>query len=542
MRKSAAIFILAVFTANVWADTKIYRDRDAFEKDTGPNAILKLADVADMATDQPPVPFASEGVLFTQGLVQSQIVSLPASFWFPEVNSSPKFIVGPLVVATFPNDVNAAGADFTCFACDSTPNDASMNWTLLSGTGSIVDSGSSVYDFSSWNYSYTPFLGISSETPFRSIVFSRTNVSNGGIPNWFAYHLRYGPILPGRTLLLPAAVRAHGLLNTYFTTDAWISNGSNSALTVKVEFLRAGGFDNTTPSGTNTIALEPHETRVVTDILGSLFSVSEEYGPLRFTATGEGVDQLVVGSRTSTIVGGGQPSTYGLSIDAREENRSDISPIHLIGLPQNATYRTNIGIINLGSSVAEFTLRLIDSAGNLLGTVDGSLPPFGITQSRLISLFQGAVGPSSPYDGLAVTASSRNGSALAAYAIAVDNNTGDSTFIDGVHTLGDVTAGVSYLPAATKMNGMFGTRTSSRLAVRNIDAQQSIKVSFSLQVPNSQNQAETRTTRTIAPGATLVVSDVIRNLFGLTTGHYGSLRVEWTSSGGVAPVFSSQFM
>ena len=335
---------------------------------------------------------------------------------------------------------------------------------------------------------------------------------------------------------------AHGLLNTYFTTDAWISNGSNSALTVKVDFLRAGGFDNTTPPGTNTVALEPHETKVVTDILGTMFSASEQYGPLRFTATGEGVDHLLVGSHTSTILGGGQSSPYGLSVDARELDVSDLSPLYMIGLPENATYRTNIGIINLGSSVAEFTLTLFDSAGNLLETVDGSLPPFGTTQSRLISLFQDASGARSSIDGLAVTASSRNGSALAAYAIAVDNNTGDSTFIDGVHTIEDVTAGVTLLPDATKMNGMFGTRTSSRLAVRNIDAQQSVKLSFSLQVPNSQNQVETRTTRTLAPGATLVVSDVIRNLFGLTTGHYGSLRVEWTSSGGMAPVFSSQFM
>ncbi len=542
MRKSAAILILAVATSTAWAGTKIYRDRDAFEKDTGSDAILNLTDVADMATDQAPPPFTSEGVLFTQGLVQSQVVGLPASFWFPGVNSSPKFIVGPLVVATFPGDVNSAGADFTCFACDVAPNDTSMNWTLLSSSGSIIDSGSTVYDFSSWNYSYTPFLGITSDTPFRSIVLSRADISQDTIPNWFAYHLRYTPIPSNKILLLPAAVRAHGLLNTYFTTDAWISNGSNSALTVKVDFLRAGGFDNTTPPVTNTIALEPHETRVIPDILGTMFSVSEEYGPLRFIATGEGVDHLVVGSHTSTILGGGQSSTYGLSIDAREEDIYDISPIHLIGLPQNAAYRTNIGIINLGSSVAEFALTLIDSAGNLLETVDGSLPPFGTTQSRLISLFQGALGLGSSYDGLAVTASSRNGSPLAAYAIAVDNNTGDSTFIDGVHTIGNVTAGVTYLPAATKMNGMFGTRTSSRLAVRNVDAQQSVKLSFSLQVPNSQNQGETRTTRTLAPGATLVVSDVIRNLFGLSTGHYGSLRVEWTSSGEMAPVFSSQFM
>jgi hypothetical protein len=538
MRKSAAVLILTLATSNAGAVTNIYRDRDAFAKASEPNVIVKLTDVAD----QTPTPFTSEGVLFTQGLVQSEAVGLPQSFWFPGVDSSPEFIVGPLLVATFPSDVNATGVDFTCFACDGTPNDASMNWTLLSSSGSIVDAGSTAYDFSSWNYSYTPFLGITSETPFHTIVLSRTNISNGGIPNWFAYHLRYTPILPSKTLLLPAAVRGHGLMGTYFTTDVWLSNGYNSTLTLRADFLRAGGYDNTTPAETKTLILGPHETRVVTDIIGTLFSLSDQYGPVRFTASGEGADQLVVGSRTSATLGGGQRSTYGFSVEAREVDISDTSPLHLIGLPQNAAYRTNIGIINLSASDADFTLTLIDSVGNVLGTSDGVLPPFGATQSSLISLFQTALGLKPSYDGLAVMVSSKNGSALAAYATPVDNNTGDGTFIYGLHAAEGTTSGTDYLPAVTRVNGMFGTRMSSRLAVRNVDAQQSVTLSFSLRAPNSGNRGSTPVTRTINPGATLVVSNVIQNLFGLKTGEYGAFRVDWTSSGGIAPVFSSQFI
>jgi hypothetical protein len=537
MSKTAAVLILTLVTSSAWASTKIYRDRDVFVKETEPNVTVKLADVVDYT----PAPFTSEDVLFTQGLVQSEAVGLTQPFWFPGVDSSPEFIVGPLVVATFPNDVNATGVDFTCFACDGNPSDSSMNWTLLSSSGSIVDAGSTVYDFSSWNYSYTPFLGITSEIPFRSIVLSRTGVSQEVMPNWFAYHLRYAPVPPNKALLLPSAVRAHGLLNTYFTTDVWISNGASTSINLKVDFLRAGGYENTTPAETNTLLLGPHETRVVTDALGTLFSVSEQYGPLRFTATGEGADQLIVGSRTSCILNG-QRATYGLSVDAREANVSDTSPLYLVGLPQNTAYRTNIGIINLSSGYAEFTLTLIDSTGNALGTTDGSLPPLGATQSSLLSLFQSALGLEASGDGLAVMVSTRNGSALAAYATSIDNKTGDGTFINGLHATQGATLGTTYLPEANRMTGMFGTRWASRLAIRNIDPQQAITLTFSLQVPDSANRDITPVTRVVNKGATLLISDVIQNLFGLKTGNYGAFRVDWISPGGRAPIFSSQFM
>jgi hypothetical protein len=178
-----------------------------------------------------------------------------------------------------------------------------------------------------------------------------------------------------------------------------------------------------------------------------------------------------------------------------------------------------------------------------MGTSDGFLPPFGAAQSSLISLFQGVLGPNSSYDGLAVMVSSKNGSALTAYATPVDNNTGDGTFINGLHAPEGAASGTAYLPGATRVNGMFGTRLSSRLAVRNVDTRQSATLSFSLRAPGTGDRGSTLpVTRTINPGATLVISDVIQNLFGLKTGEYGTLRVDWTSSGGIAPVFSSQFM
>lgn len=90
-------------------------------------------------------------------------------------------------------------------------------------------------------------------------------------------------VRPDGPKFLPSAARAHGLNETYFTTDVWPSNASDSPMTLSVDFLRAGGTANIPPLfPPATVNLAGHETRVIPDILGTIFSASQQYGPLRF--------------------------------------------------------------------------------------------------------------------------------------------------------------------------------------------------------------------------------------------------------------------
>ena len=90
-------------------------------------------------------------------------------------------------------------------------------------------------------------------------------------------------VRPDGPKFLPSAARAHGLNETYFTTDVWLSNASDSPMTLSVDFLRAGGTANIPPLfPPATVNLAGHETRVIPDILGTIFSASQQYGPLRF--------------------------------------------------------------------------------------------------------------------------------------------------------------------------------------------------------------------------------------------------------------------
>jgi hypothetical protein len=114
------------------------------------------------------------------------------SFWFPAAGSPPNFLDTHIGFrASFSADVNEVGFDFTCFGCDKQKRDSSMEWTLYSASGEIVATGARTYDFSNWHYQATPFLGIASTTPFRSMTIRRRSVRSDAGGNWFLDNLTY---------------------------------------------------------------------------------------------------------------------------------------------------------------------------------------------------------------------------------------------------------------------------------------------------------------------------------------------------------------
>ena len=154
-------------------------------------------------------------------------------------------------------------------------------------------------------------------------------------------------------------------------------------------------------------------------------------------------------------------------------------------------------------------------------------------------MFSFALQPSISYDGLTVKIIPDNDASLAAYATPVDNFTGDRVVIYGTPAPGGLVQGSTWLPAVTKVDGAYGTRWSSRLAVHN-PSDLTSNLSFSLHVPNTDNSLAPTVTRALEPKQTLLVGDVVGELLGMAKGNYGALQVEWSSPDGTPPVFSSQ--
>lgn len=201
MRSACKMAILLACGLPAFGGTIVYTDLGSFVSATGPNSIANFDDVAAGTSS----PFTSDGVGFSNAAVENNAVSLGDSFWFGGQGSPPNWAWtdsanAPMTI-TFPSDVVAFGFLFTCFACDAIPNNAGMQWTLLSASDSVVSSGTTTYNFDpamGFSYSSPYFLGVESTVPFQSVTVERTDINtglaDGGV--WFVDTVRDAAAAP----------------------------------------------------------------------------------------------------------------------------------------------------------------------------------------------------------------------------------------------------------------------------------------------------------------------------------------------------------
>ena len=147
----------------------------------------------------------------------------------------------------------------------------------------------------------------------------------------------------GGAWLLPSSARAQGV-GAFWTTDLSLRNTSWSAMTATVKFLGHSGDGRDGPEA------ECRSARVASrapypDVLGSLFGLQSDYGPIRVTPSEAG---LVVQGQTFTPGGGG---TYGQSVPAvPPAGLIGAVPRSIVGVRQDALFRTNLMLANAGES------------------------------------------------------------------------------------------------------------------------------------------------------------------------------------------------
>ncbi len=255
--------------------------------------------------------------------------------------------------------------------------------------------------------------------------------------------------------LVPVVVKASGYAGTDWRSDISISNLSDATVTVGLAYF-PGGRDNTwTMTFPVTLQLAPGETRLVQDVIGTLFPEqgSSTKGPLLVMAEnavgGTTSPRLAVTSRAYNAA---DPSaTYGQTVPSTQLAVVSAEGVAVMtGVTQNDRFRTNIGIVNLSSRLLptpgfprlKARIRIYDGSGTLLH--DGvreveSLSlrqwnlerDFGITDLQ-DGLVEVSVDPSTEgYDPCAVSfgfMGTASAPALVAYYSKVDNATGDAEF------------------------------------------------------------------------------------------------------------------
>jgi hypothetical protein len=218
----------------------------------------------------------------------------------------------------------------------------------------------------------------------------------------------------GGAWLLPSSARAQGV-GAFWTTDLTLRNAGEAAMITTVKFLGHSGDGREGPEV--EVALEAGEARTYADVLGSLFGLESDYGPIRVIPSETG---LVVQGQTFTPGGGG---SYGQSVPAvPASGLVGGVPRSIVGVRQDAAFRTNLMLANAGEDPIDVDVAVYAAAGGApLASRRVPVGPLGFVQLNLA----GDLGVDGVSGAAVVLSTPSPGGAFAAYASAIDRATGD---------------------------------------------------------------------------------------------------------------------
>lgn len=234
---------------------------------------------------------------------------------------------------------------------------------------------------------------------------------------------------PGTDVLVPAAARGAGLASSTWLTDLYILNpGAESVSVTLYWFVR--NQPNLSPTS-ETFTVLAGETLVLADVIQQTFGLDSGNGAFRVVADGE----VVVNSRIYNLQGA---VTFGQGFAGvpRAAAVAAGGSTDVVGLAQNASFRTNLVLIDASGAGSTVSLSLRTPAGTELAA--GSFT-IGAFEPRLFPVT--TLDASLTFDEGTLHAEVTNGAAIVV-ASKVDNDqaTGDPTTLEAWSPLGAVAA------------------------------------------------------------------------------------------------------
>lgn len=201
----------------------------------------------------------------------------------------------------------------------------------------------------------------------------------------------------GADWMVPAAAHTSGLGGTFWRTDLSLHNPHAFQLPVQVQALESDR-DNGSSVPTLSVTLEPYETLNLWDALGAdLFDLDGTaallvYADRQLTCDPLAECDLLVTSRTYTVVPGGGAGEYGQGIPGRPV----ISGVdwwtygYAAGvLNDGVEFRCNAGVASWTPDWTTVGVDVQDAGGSILATETFDVPPFGHAQRRLQTAVSG---------------------------------------------------------------------------------------------------------------------------------------------------------
>jgi hypothetical protein len=245
--------------------------------------------------------------------------------------------------------------------------------------------------------------------------------SEGGL-----LQLNVSPVAVGYpyVYLLPSVARTGG-----FVSDLAVTNTEAAGGQFVVQYLGHGNDGDENVPDLQPISspqhLAPSGSREIRDVLGSLFSISSDFGALVVQST----NRLLIGARTAAPAPG-SAGTFGMFTEAVDVSSGSTSTLALVfgetgrfvAVREDASARTNVVLVNPTMTPCSVQSRVLDGGGNLLGSVRTfTVPPHTMIQKNRLKDTYGIPGA---VDAASVVVTNVTpGCAVAGTAYVVDGNT-----------------------------------------------------------------------------------------------------------------------
>ena len=324
--------------------------------------------------------------------------------------------------------------------------------------------------------------------------------------------------------LVSAAAQTNGAGGSVWRTELTIFNaGAEPAFGQFIFLPSAGGSVQTRP-----IYLMSKQSVTYANALLEIFGMPSGAGALAIEAqSATSTPNLKITSRTFTT---GSAGTYGQAVPQVSDGALQQS-LYLTGMESDASFRTNIGLVNRSNDSVGAQLTLVDANGNTVGTSTVVVSPNNFSQAALSAFFPSVSGGN--YASLSMRITTGAPGAISAYASIIDNRTQDPVYIQAVPL---ASASRLIIPAAGRLPGANGTFWRSDVTLFNPNGFTPQTVTLRYRAAGSDNRNAPSRQYTVLGGRTIVLADVLA-AFGLSSGS-GALEVTW--SAGNAPVVTSR--
>jgi len=264
------------------------------------------------------------------------------------------------------------------------------------------------------------------------------------------------------TFVVPAAGTGGGANGSHWQTELTLHSSSSAAMTVTLTF-----HDRNGAAETASVQLAPRATIAIDDIVNTKFHRDAATGAIEIVVDDAFARKIAIASRTFNVSEAGEFGQDIPAVNVVEASAAGDSIV--LAAPSDAVEnRFNAGIYAV--TAASVRWELVRADGTIAKTVETTYAAGTQTQYNLVveTLFG-----STASDSDTILAVVTKGTAIA-YGSAVNNRTGDPTYVPGVETTSDIR--VQFLGIDSDLDNVVNIADADRDGV--LDAPVSIYASF----------------------------------------------------------------